>query len=425
MKNVLIFLATVTTLCSIGAIAIWLSSEPSNPPSVVGPPKVSPPIDVGTPIPEPKEYTLEEAIQAIDRPELEKDLRYLASDELEGRMSGKKGNVLAAKYIKDKFESFGLKTMYHKFKINRVNPGPKNEAGDSFTQNIYGWLEGNDPALKDEIVVVGAHMDHIGYGPSMSRSPRRREVHHGADDNASGTVALMQIAEACSMLKGKNKRTIVFQAYSAEEMGLIGARFYCNNPIFPLDNPSIRKHVAMINMDMVGYLNKGVYFAGFHAGDSSIDLGRIINDLNNKYSFARKITSRGSGGSDHACFYNKRVPVAFLHTGGHPYYHTPDDTADRINFDGIEKVARYAFELSWRVCQAEARLVFNHEDFKPMEYVHDHGHKGVPFIHSYHEHLFEDKDGKFHHQHGSGDSHSHRPSNEADRQPINHGRNQE
>jgi hypothetical protein len=407
MKYVFAFLLTISTIVTGVVIGLhlrhlYLQQQKEKPRPV--PISVSPPIFGSTPLPPQKENTVDEAVSAINREELEKDLRYLASDELEGRMSGKRGNVVAASFIKKKYESYGLQTMYHKFNISRRNPGPKNETGDNFTQNIYAWVEGNDPILKNEIVVVGAHMDHIGYGPSMSRAPRRREVHNGADDNASGTVALMQVAKAFSMLKGKNKRTVVFQSYSAEEMGLIGARYYCNNPTFPRSNPSIRSHAAMINMDMVGYLKRGQYFAGFHAGESSIDLRRIINELNGKYSFARRITSNGSGGSDHACFYNKRIPVAFLHTGGHPYYHTPDDTADRINYDGIEKVARYAFELAWKVCQAESRPRFavSEEDFEPMEYVHDHGHKGVKFIHSYHEHLLEDHDHDHPHVHNHG-----------------------
>lgn len=335
--------------------------------------------------PKPPEHTLDDAIEAINEEELKKDLYYLASQELEGRMSGKKGNIVAAAYIKEKYESYGLQTMYHKFNINQMNNGPKNEQGDNFTQNIYAWIEGTDPTLKNEIVVVGAHMDHIGYGPRMSRWGGGK-VHPGADDNASGTVALMQIAKAFALLKGKAKRTVVIQSYSAEEMGLIGARYYCNNPVFPKDDPSIRQHVAMINLDMVGYLGKGYYFAGFHEGNSSIDLKSYINELNGKYSFAQSITSQGSGGSDHACFYNKRIPVAFMHTGGHAYYHTPSDTPDKINYPGIEKVAKYTFELAWKVANAPTRVSFNYEDWQPMDYVHDHGHPDMPFPHHYHRH---------------------------------------
>jgi hypothetical protein len=325
----------------------------------------------------PKQYTYEDAIASIKEIELKNNLEYLASKELEGRMSGKKGNVIAAEYIKNIFESYGLSTMYHKFNIQRMNSGPKKEAGDDFTQNIYAWIEGNDPILKNEIVVIGGHMDHIGYGPQMSRS-RKIDVHPGADDNASGTVALIEIAEAFSMLKGINKRTVVFQAYSAEEMGLIGSQYYCNNPIFPKDNPSIKKHIFMLNMDMVGYLGKGKYQTNFSSGESSIDISQFISELSDKYSFAKSITSRGSGGSDHASFYNKKIPIAFLHTGLHNYYHTPEDTAEKINYQGVEKVAKYGFELSWKVVQSETPPKFNYGGFKPMEYTHDHGY-GVSF----------------------------------------------
>ena len=382
----LILTATLVVTTSMTFYMAWRHfqkpAEPVKPPVVVQPFTTMPVTPVTPPV---KEKTFDEALGSINEAELKKDLEYLASQELEGRMSGKKGNVVAADYIKKKYEAMGLKTMYDKFSIQRVNPGPNNERGDDFTQNIYAWIEGSDPVLKDEVVVIGAHMDHIGYGPSMSRAPGRRAVHPGADDNASGTVALMQIAKAFSQLQGKVKRTVVFQSYSAEEMGLIGSRFYCNNPKFPLSNPSIRKHIFMLNMDMVGYLGKGQYFAGFEAGESSVDIARIINDLNGKYSFAKKITSRGSGGSDHACFYNKQVPIAFLHTGLHAYYHTPDDTADKINYNGIEQIARYAFELAWNVTQATDAPRFNVADFKEMEYTHDHGHPEAPF-HSYHQH---------------------------------------
>jgi hypothetical protein len=351
------------------------------PPIIVGPNPWQPPPINNSPPPKTN-FTFEEALNLISEPDLKKDLEYLASQELEGRMSGKQGNVVAAEFIKKKFEFFGLPVEYQKFSINRTNPGPKKEQGDDFTQNIIAYIIGND--LPNEIVVVGAHMDHIGYGPSMSRS-NKIAVHPGADDNASGTVALLEIAKACSKLKPR--RTIVFQAYSAEEMGLIGSRYYCNNPMFPKGSPNIQSHIFMLNMDMVGYLGKGRYFAGFHAGDSSIDVGKIIEQLNQKYSFARQITSRGSGGSDHACFYNKKVPVAFLHTGLHDYYHTPEDTADRINFNGIAQVARYGFELAWRVANDPVAPAFNYGGFKPMDYTHDHGHPGVPFyIHKYHDH---------------------------------------
>lgn len=326
-----------------------------------------------------KEVTFEDALGSITEDTLEASLIHLASNALEGRMSGKKGNVLAAEYVKKKCESFGLKTMYDRFPIRRLNPGPYNEVGDNFTQNVYTWIEGNDPILKDEIVVVGAHLDHIGYGPSMSRSRGGMKIHPGADDNASGTVALLEIAEAFSLLKGQVKRTVVLQFYSAEEMGLIGSRFYCDHPKFPQSDPSINKHVAMVNMDMIGYLGKGRFTTPFNDGESSINLNEHINSLSEKYSFAKSITSRGTGGSDHACFYNKHIPVAFLHTGLHDHYHTPNDTADKINYEGLEKVARYGFELSWKIVQSDSKPGFNMAKFTPMDYTHDHGHPDMEF----------------------------------------------
>jgi len=332
---------------------------------------------------EPKpatKITLEEAVQTITEAECKEYVYKLADKAWEGRMSGKKGNVLATTWVKKYHEDNGLPTEYQKFSIRRLNAGPHNERGNNFTQNLSTWIKGSDPSLG--IVVLGAHLDHIGYGPSMSRS-RRIAIHPGADDNASGTAAIMEVAEALSKM-GQPKRTILIQHYSGEEMGLIGSRYYCDNPTFPKNRPSIEKHVAMVNLDMVGYLNQGIYFAGWGGGDSSIDIKRYIQELNGKYTFASGITSRGGGGSDHASFYNKRIPVAFLHTGTHPHYHTPTDTADRINYAGMEKVTRYTLELVWKIANADSSPRFNVAKFKVMEYKHDHGHPDTPFIHPYH-----------------------------------------
>lgn len=320
------------------------------------------------------DYSFEDALKLLSKDELKNNLFYLASDQLEGRMSGKKGNFLAAEFLKKEFEKFGLKTISHRFKIKRLNPGPKNERGEDYTENTYAYIEGNDPVLKDEIVVIGAHMDHIGYGPSMSRSSQFK-VHPGADDNASGTVALLEVARCFSKLKNKLRRTVVFMAFSAEEMGLLGSRFYCENPLFPINSPDISKHIFMLNMDMVGYLEHGKYNVSFSDGESSLEIEKIIEELSNNYSFAKKITGRRTGGSDHACFYNKKVPIAFLHTGLHPHYHKPSDTADKINYDGLYEISKYAFELSWRVSNDNNRPEFNYGSFSEMDLTHDHGYQ--------------------------------------------------
>lgn len=379
MKNNQQWLVIATLIIGIFVVySLKTQNKPTPEPEVTNPWFNPTPVPPGEPRPQ---VTYEEALASITEVELKKDLYYLASEGLEGRMSGKQGNIIAADFIKKKFEAFGLQTEYQKFAIQRMNAGPKNETGDNFTQNIIAWKLGSEKP--DEIVVIGAHMDHIGYGPQMSRS-NKIAIHPGADDNASGTVALMEIAQAISMLNPK--RTVVFQAYSAEEMGLIGSRYYCDNPLFPKGNPDIKKHIFMLNFDMVGYLGKGKFYAFWGVGESSLDIQRFVSELNGKYSFAKNITSRGSGGSDHASFYNKKIPIAFLHTGLHDYYHTPGDTADKINYQGIEQVARYGFELAWKVIQNDATPVFNLESFQEMPYVHDHGHPETPFPHSYHGH---------------------------------------
>lgn len=310
--------------------------------------------------------TIEDSVLSITAEECRSDLNYLASDELEGRMSGKKGNILAAKFIKNRLERAGLRTKTQKFNIKRTNPGPKHEVGDDFTENVYAIIEGHE--IPDEIVVMGAHFDHIGYGPKYSRGGRM-EIHNGADDNASGTVAVLEAATALAGLKPK--RTILFQFYSAEEMGLLGSRYYCENPMFPESSPDISKHVAMINLDMVGHLKTSEYKVS--VPESAPDIGRNINQLMSKYGFAGAVTGRGTGGSDHASFHNKRIPVAFIHTGLHRHYHTPSDDVETLNVDGIAQIARYAAELIWMLANETNKPEFDESKFEEMPYAHDHG----------------------------------------------------
>ena len=317
------------------------------------------------PKPEPAPPTFDDALASISQAELQEIVVYLASDELEGRMSGREGNVKAAEYIKKYLENIGLETMYHEFQIR---------GGSS--KNIYCWMNGTT----DDIVVVGAHMDGIGMGGIYSRTPNSKSIHPGADDNASGTAAVMVMAKALSRIKGQNKRTLVFQLYSGEEIGLVGSKAYCADPKFPVSKPSMSNHVAMLNLDMIGHLGKGVYSVG-ESLDSSIDLKSIVSGLSGNYDFADQICGFGAkgGGSDHIPFYNKGVPVVFLHTGLHGNYHTPGDKPDTLNFEGVEKVTRFATELAWKVSQFGDKIEFNYAKFVELPATHDHGVAEVPF----------------------------------------------
>ena len=135
----------------------------------------------------------------------------------------------------------------------------------------------------------------------------------------------------------------------------------------------------MLNMDMVGMLDRGRHTYSFASGASSVDIDPILKSLSSRYRFGERITSQSSGGSDHASFYNKEVPVAFLHTGGHPHYHTPSDTPDKIDFEGLAQVAKFATELIVAVDQSENPPRFSYSTFKPLPYRHDHSHPETPF----------------------------------------------
>jgi hypothetical protein len=191
---------------------------------------------------------------------LRKHVQYLASGKLEGRRTGEKGANFAAAYVVNQFAGAKLKAGFKNAggKANFLQPFPYKprdakgnippDAKEVQAYNVIGILEGTDPLLKTEAIVIGAHYDHLGKGGMGSLAANSTEIHHGADDNASGTSAMLELARQFAKAKN-NKRTLIFIAFGGEEEGLLGSRYYVNNPVFPL-----AKTVAMINMDMVGRL---------------------------------------------------------------------------------------------------------------------------------------------------------------------------
>lgn len=300
--------------------------------------------------------TINEALNVIDREELRKILYWLCSNDLEGRMSAKKGNDSAKDYLVQYFLSLGYETSTQEFTVQNLNN--HKEQGSGKTANVIAMMPGNDPLLMHETVVMGAHFDHIGYGPSMSQTPNRREIHFGADDNASGTTALTGAAKALSKMRGKNKRRIVFIAFSAEEMGLIGAKYYVNNPKYT-------NTVFMINLDMVGRCkdNKVTSF-----GLSSFsDLNPLVVKFGSSQGLQVKATSDLGGGSDHAAFASKGIPAIFYHTRMHEDYHTPNDTPDKINYDGLTSISKIVAYSMWEVCENGVKgknIKVNFDNFK-------------------------------------------------------------
>ncbi|MEX0716793.1 MAG: M20/M25/M40 family metallo-hydrolase [Planctomycetaceae bacterium] len=198
-------------------------------------------------------------------------------------------------------------------------------------KNVIGVLEGEGP-YADETIVIGAHYDHVGLGGVGSLSPGVKAVHNGADDNASGTAALIELARRFAAREEKPARRLVFIAFTGEERGLVGSAKYVKEPLFPLE-----KTVAMLNMDMVGRL-KDEKLTVFGSGTSP-RWEPMLKRLADAGGFQLTLRPSGVGPSDHTSFYTRDIPVLHFFTGSHSDYHRPSDDWEKVNFDGIARVA--------------------------------------------------------------------------------------
>jgi aminopeptidase YwaD len=241
--------------------------------------------------------------------------------------------------------------------------------------NVIGVLEGSDRLLKNEAIIVGAHYDHLGRGGEGSLAPRSGEIHHGADDNASGTAGVLELARLFTSQRPRPKRTIVFMCFSGEEEGLLGSSYYVNHPIVPLANT-----IAMINMDMIGRMKArkliiggvgtakewrdligtgAIRLAG--ASDSVLPVSgnsRPASTLEPTKTFDLTLQEDGYGPSDHSSFYSKQIPVLFFWTGTHNDYHKPSDTFDKINYTDEARVLSLVARIVRDLDNADKRLTY-------------------------------------------------------------------
>ncbi|MBX2920970.1 MAG: M20/M25/M40 family metallo-hydrolase [Chitinophagaceae bacterium] len=224
--------------------------------------------------------------------------------------------------------------------------------------NIVGMIEGTDPVLKNEYILLGAHYDHLGYGGygTGSLKPDTTAIHNGADDNASGTSALLEIAGALARDRNKLKRSVMVVAFAAEEEGLLGSQYFADH--LPVAINSIK---LMLNMDMLGRLNakNELYMGGAGTFPGGVE---FMKSLEEGSGLKPVIHAGGVGGSDHVSFYRKGISCIGFHTGGHPQYHTPEDDANLINAKGIEKVARYIYRAVAGFCNREQEWGFVKQD---------------------------------------------------------------
>src|SRR6266850_1596997 len=280
------------------------------------------------------------------------DVRFLADDRQEGRGVGTAGLGRAGSYIRDGFARAGLQATFQDFTISPDAPAVLHTAlGGTATRNVVAILPGSSPALRGEVVVIGAHYDHLGLGGFGAMDPDSTgRVHNGADDNASGTAALLEIAR---LLAHRHPgRTIVFVAFSGEELGTLGSSFFVQHPLpQPIDSL-----YAMLNMDMVGRL-RGARLLALGAATAK-EFPALLDSLNAPPRFDLRASGDGWGPSDHAVFFAARRPVLHFFTDLHEDYHRSTDDWDKINAAGLAQVAQFVADLAWTLANRPGPLTF-------------------------------------------------------------------
>lgn len=312
--------------------------------------------------------------KSINNKDLYKHIEVLSSDSLEGRETGKPGQKMAAEYISNHFKKIGIppykrKTYYQKFKVKSERHICKCDDCDlAFFkrifksnqtirgENVLGYIEGSD--LKDELLIITAHYDHLGKHDSL--------IFNGADDDASGVSAALEIAEAFMLAKKEGngpRRSILIMPVSGEEKGLLGSRYYTDNPIYPLENT-----VANLNIDMIGRLDdwhdNGNYVYLIGSDRLSYDLHNLNEKINDEYigidldyRFNEKDDpNRYYYRSDHYNFAKNNIPVIFYFNGVHEDYHKPSDTIEKIDFDKINTITRLIFLTAWEIANRDERI---------------------------------------------------------------------
>ncbi|TDS15906.1 M20/M25/M40 family metallo-hydrolase [Sphingobacterium paludis] len=271
------------------------------------------------------------AFAQMDTERLKKHIYFLADDNMKGRGTGSKQVKKAANYIEKEFKRYGLTPKGEKgyrqtftAKVTRVVVKDSIRKAD----NIIGFIDNGAPYT----IVIGAHYDHLGEGHQGSSrdSLGVGKIHNGADDNASGVAGLLELARHYATNTEKEKCNLLFIAFGAEELGLLGSKYFTEHPTLPLADMQ-----WMLNMDMIGRYNpeNGLAIIGY--GTSS-KFPAIFTNVKSDIKF---YTSKdGNGGSDQTSFYKKNIPVLFFHTGGHDDYHKPGDDADKIDYKALHAI---------------------------------------------------------------------------------------
>jgi hypothetical protein len=278
------------------------------------------------------------AASSITTEELTTHVDTLADDTFEGREAGSRGGRAAGNYLMKALEDQGLK--------------PAGDSGTYFqsfngtSRNVLGLVEGSDPELKNQIIQIGAHYDHVGYGrPTNSFGPYGY-IHNGADDNASGVAGLLEIIGAVKRLDPPPRRSILFCFWDSEENGLIGSRYWLGRPTIPLE-----RILFSINIDMIGRMKDGkLEVSGTRTAPG---LRRLVSEANPDGLATIDFTWKMKADSDHWPFYERRIPVVMFHTGLHNDYHRPSDDAHLINHEGLRASSQIAFHTLVQLAEVD------------------------------------------------------------------------
>lgn len=281
--------------------------------------------------------------ESTNKSNIEADVSFLADDKLEGRQTGTEGEKKAAAYIAKRFQEIGLTgkgttDFYQEFSfVPKTDPHSevkftKNQDGTITGRNVIGYVDNN----AKNTIIIGAHFDHLGYGGDGSLyRDSIKAIHNGADDNASGTAVMLDLARK---LKSKNtNNNYLFMAFSGEEMGLLGSNYFVKNPT--IDTKAVS---YMINMDMVGRLKQDSTLAVYGTGTSPM-FKQVLKAHNNKFKLIEN--ESGVGPSDHTSFYLADIPVLHFFTGQHSDYHKPGDDSEKLNYEGMSKISEYIFDV--------------------------------------------------------------------------------
>jgi hypothetical protein len=295
-----------------------------------------------------------DAQRVVQPPRLLDDIKFLTDDRLQGRATGTAGADSAAAYLARRFSEVGLQPAaggwFQSFPVGRDAPAFQAKAGAVVGKNVIGILPGRDPVLRNQTVVLGAHYDHLGLGGFGSLDPDSTgRVHNGADDNASGVAGLIQVA--ARLAASPPARTVVFIAFSGEELGLLGSAHYVKEPIYPL-----AATLAMVNLDMVGRLRNGRLIV--YGARSAKEFPALLDSLNWYAGFDLRAQGDGYGPSDQSSFYAAKRPVLHLFTDLHEDYHRTTDDWQKVNLDGLKRVADFTLGLITALADRPRPLTF-------------------------------------------------------------------